>query len=133
MFALIIMVLFGLGVAVFATQNTNNVTMHVANYQMGGIPLYAVVVGSILLGIFISWLISIVNAIGTTIEMHGKNSALRASQGTIDHLEKRVHELEIENARLKGAEEEPIIVNETADSVERKPGFLHSLRHRFAA
>lgn len=130
MFALILMTLFGLGVAYFATQNTNTITLHMAHYY-SSIPLYAVVVGSILLGIFISWLISLVNAISTSLELRGKNSALKNSARAIDRLEERVHELEVENASLKGVSDEPVVEEERVH--ETRPGFFSSLRHRFAA
>lgn len=130
MFALILMTLFGLGVAYFATQNTNTITLQMAHYH-SSIPLYAVVVGSILLGIFISWLISLVNAIGTSLELRGKNSALKNSARAIDRLEERVHELEVENASLKGVTDEPVV--EEVPAHETRPGFFSSLRHRFAA
>lgn len=102
MSTLIILVAFSLGVAYFATQNTGIVHITLANFFTGGIPLYVVVIGSMLLGIFISWLISIVNYIFSTVKILGKEAKLKDAHRTIDTLNKENSDLLLENTRLKG-------------------------------
>src|ERR1700689_574734 len=102
MSTLIILVVFSLGVAYFATQNTGIVHITLANFFTGGIPLYIVVIGSMLLGIFISWLISIVNYIFSTVKILGKEAKLKDAYRTIETLNKDNNDLLLENARLKG-------------------------------
>ena len=63
MFALIILVIFGIGVAFFATQNTQAISITVANYPLTGIPLYLIVLGSLLLGFLVSWILSFFDVI----------------------------------------------------------------------
>jgi hypothetical protein len=104
MFALLILIIFGLGMAYFATQNTGIVHIMAGNYAISGIPIYVLVIGAVLLGIFISWLISMVNSISTSMTLHGKESALKKALVTIEQLKKENRELALENAHLKGQE-----------------------------
>jgi putative membrane protein len=101
MFALIVLVVFGIGVAFFATQNTQTISVAIANYHLAGIPLYIIVLGSLLLGFAVSWIISLVGGISSALKMHGKESTIKNANKEISDLTKKVHQLELENERLK--------------------------------
>ncbi|HKC14933.1 MAG TPA: lipopolysaccharide assembly protein LapA domain-containing protein [Patescibacteria group bacterium] len=102
MFALIVLVVFGIGVALFATQNTQATSITLANYPVSGIPLYLIVLGSLLLGFIVSWIISLIDVISSALKIHGKESTIKDANKQIAELTKRVHQLELENERLKG-------------------------------
>ncbi len=102
MFALIVLVVFGIGVAYFATQNTQATSIVLGGYTLTGTPLYLIVLGSLLLGFVVSWIISLVDVISSALKIHGKDSAIKDSNKQIAELTKRVHQLELENERLKG-------------------------------
>ena len=127
MFALIILIIFGLGIAFFATQNTGIVHLVFGNYLITGIPLYVVVVGAMLLGIFISWLISIVNSISSFMTLHVKDTALREDKKIIKDLQRKNNELEKELAQYKPQAK----VQEEEVSVEH-PSLFQRLRNNFA-
>jgi uncharacterized integral membrane protein len=118
MSTLIILIIFGLGMAYFATQNTGLTHITVANFYSGGIPLYIVVIGSMLLGIFISWLISLVNSLTASFKMRKINSQMRDANRTIDELTKKNADLLKENTSLK---EEQLTDNETKEDVQEEP------------
>ncbi len=101
MSVLIIIVIFGLAIAYFATQNTTGVTIRLAQYTWTQVPLYIVTVGSLLIGVFIAWIISLVDVISSTLTIHGKESAIKEAKKTIADLTKQVHHLELENTQLK--------------------------------
>lgn len=101
MFVLVVLVLFGIGGAFFATQNTQTVSITLANYFLRGVPLYLIVLGSLLLGFIVSWLISLVDVVSSAFKNHGKDSALKEAHKQVAELTKRVHQLELENERLK--------------------------------
>lgn len=107
MFALIVLVVFGIGVAYFATQNTQAVSITLAGYPLSGTPLYLIVLVSLLLGFVVSWIISLVDVISSALKIHGKDSAIKDSNKQISELTKRVHQLELENERLKGESGHP--------------------------
>lgn len=128
MLALILLVAFGLGMAFFATQNTGLVHIKAFGYLISGVPMYVIVIGSLLLGVFISWLISLIDSITSTLTIHGKNSALQNANKTIADLKREKHELEIENAKLRGQKYEQI----QEDHEEHlRPSFLTRLKHSF--
>lgn len=101
MATLIITVLFGLIIAFFATQNTGAIKLNFLNYTIPGIPAYIVVVGALLVGLFLSWIISLVNGIGTGFSMRGKESKIKDYKKENAQLTKQIHQLELENTRLK--------------------------------
>src|SRR4051794_15652727 len=101
MLSLLILIIFGLGMAYFATQNTGIVHVTLANYAIQNIPLYGLVLGSVILGIFISSLISMVNAISSNLKFRGKETQLREANRTIESLKKENNALHRENTHLK--------------------------------
>lgn len=136
MSTLIIIIVFSLGVAYFATQNTGLVHITLANFFTGGIPLYIVVIGSMLLGIFISWLISMVNYIFSTVTMIGKDAKLKDAYRTIDALNNKNNDLLIENAHLKGEKENTPVI-ETKNTEEHatdnsNQSFTQRIKQSFA-
>lgn len=104
MIVLLILIVFGAAAAVFGTQNTDGVTINLANYTFSNIPLYLVVLVSMFIGILLSWIISVINGVATSFTMLGKDREIAHSERNIADLKKRVHELEIENERLKTRE-----------------------------
>lgn len=136
MLALIVMIIFGMLLTFFALENTNGVSMTVLNYTIQNVPLYMVVVGSVLFGLFVGWIMSLMDWISTSLTLKGKESTIKNAQSTINRLENRVHDLEVENARLKGENNEPLVVEERVRSEEKEyhPTFFDRMfrRHRLA-
>jgi uncharacterized integral membrane protein len=102
MSVLIIAVTFGLLFAVLATQNTNPVTVQAGNFIFRDIPLYLIVLFSLLTGLVISWILSLFGWASSAMTLSGKNSELRRTHREAEQLQARVHELENENAQLRG-------------------------------
>ncbi|HEX7042848.1 MAG TPA: LapA family protein [Patescibacteria group bacterium] len=101
MLALFILIIFGLGLAYFATQNTGIVHILFGSYVLAGVPLYLIVIGSMLFGIFVSWLISMVDSVSSFMVLYGKDAALKRSQSVIDKLKKENAALSKELEDLK--------------------------------
>lgn len=104
---LIVTVLFGLIIAYFAIQNTAVISLNFLNYQVTGIPLYIVVVGALLVGLLISWILSIVNSISTGFKIMGKESKIKDYRKENAGLLKQIHQLELENTKLKAETNTP--------------------------
>lgn len=101
MLTLIIILLSGIVVAVFATQNVQPVAITFLNYQVTSIPMYVIVLVALLFGIFISWLISMVGSISSFLTIRGKDKKINDGKKEATDLTKRIHQLELENERLK--------------------------------
>jgi hypothetical protein len=98
---IIFAVIVGSGIAYFATQNTNLINLHLGFYITPGIPLYFVLIGTLLLGLLLSWIFSLVNSISSKMTLHGKENKIKEDEKTIAELTKEIHQLEIQNSRLK--------------------------------
>lgn len=125
MLSLILIVLFGIGFAFLATQNTALGTVNVLGYSWT-LPMYIIVFGALLIGFFVSWIVSSISTLGAWSSLHGKDRKIHESQATVARLQSGIRELELENAKLKGHKEIPqkeVVVEKPA--AESKPhGFL---------
>lgn len=101
MLFLITVILASLGFVYFALQNMAGITITLANYQLLDVPIYLVVLGSLLLGLFISWLLSTISSIATEFTIYGKDKKINRAEHAIDDLHKKIVGLEKENAQLK--------------------------------
>ena len=116
MLSLLILFVFGLCVAYFGTQNTNAVDLNLANYFVGKVPLYVIVIGSMLLGIFLSWLISMADTLSSMLRMHGKETELKNAYKTIESLKNDNNGLLLKNAALKDEQKEPYAQKENNEN-----------------
>lgn len=106
MFTLILLVLLGLVFGYFSTQNTQTITITLANNIITSIPLYIVIGVTLLLGFTLSWLISLLDSFSVAMKLRKKDSTIKDSTRNVFDLTKRVNQLEIENATLKGRKEQ---------------------------
>jgi uncharacterized integral membrane protein len=132
MLSLFILILFGVGVAFFAGQNTQSTSVVVGPYGLQNVPLYGVILGAMLFGIFVSWLISLVGFVSTSMTLRGKEGRIKDAQDRIHKLEEQNHDLEIENTRLR--EEGQVVEHRTIDAPdeERSANPFVKLRQRFS-
>lgn len=100
MLAIIIIILFSIGVAYIATLNTAQVLINVPGYSMS-VPLYFVVLVSILLGFIFAWILHLMDAFNSFFVMRGKNRVINKEKKTNKELSKKVDDLEKEKANLE--------------------------------
>jgi hypothetical protein len=127
MLSLIVLVFFGLGFAFLATQNTAVGIVNVLGYTWG-LPMYIIVFGALLVGFFISWVVSSISTLGTWSIVHGKDRKIYESQQTMVQLQSRIRQLELENAKLQGRDNasqreviaaKPVIENKPRSFLDR--------------
>lgn len=107
MATLIVSLFLGLVIAYFATQNTAVIPLNFLNYSIPGIPVYIVAGGALLVGLFFSWIISLINKITTGLTLRGKEHKISDFKKENAELTKQIHQLELENARLKSDSSAP--------------------------
>ncbi len=101
MLILILLLVVG-GVMVYLAQNNLTlVSLHLGTYVFSGIPLFYIIVGSLLIGLGLAYLIYLVNSILAAFVMHGKDNKIKREESEIVDLTKRIHQLELENEKLK--------------------------------
>ena len=102
MVVLIVGVIFGIAIGYFATQNTVPVTLRIGEYVFADIPLYLVIVGSLVVGVLLSWILYLAKLVSSGASSYGKDYvAMRRARRIAADLEQRVQKLEAENVRLR--------------------------------
>ncbi|REJ37195.1 MAG: DUF1049 domain-containing protein [Bacillota bacterium] len=90
---LIVALLFALGVAVFAVQNAEPITVNLIRWQIQT-SLVVVVVGSAAAGALVAWLIGLIRQVRASWR-------IRQLQNQVHRLEQKLQQLEQERAALK--------------------------------
>jgi uncharacterized integral membrane protein len=100
MLAIIFTIIFAITVAYFATQNTIAVMINAPGYSHA-VPIYLVVLLSLLVGFIFAWILHLMNGIASIFAFRGKDNAIRKGEKTNTELTNKVHNLEIQNAKLE--------------------------------
>ncbi len=98
---LILLLVVGAVMAYLAQNNLMPVTLHLGAYVFSDIPLFYIIIGSLVTGLGLAYLMFIVNSIFTAFTMHGKDNKIKQGKSEIVDLTKQIHQLELENERLK--------------------------------
>ena len=98
---LILLLIVGAVMVYLAQNNLQLVTLHLGPYVFSGIPLFYVIVGSLVTGLFIAFLIYVVDSVFTAITIRRKDKKIKETKSDVVELTKQIHQLELENERLK--------------------------------
>ena len=101
MLILILFLIVGSVMVYLAQNNLMLVTLHLGKYVFSGIPLFYIIIGSLLTGLVLAYLVYLVNSIFTAFTMHGKDNKIKQTKSEVVDLTKQIHQLELENERLK--------------------------------
>ena len=101
MLMLILFLVAGSGMAYLSKDNLGLVTMRFGLYTFSDIPLFYVIIGSLLLGLGLAYLIYFVNSVIVSVSVHKKDKEIKQGNSDIVDLTKRIHQLELENEKLK--------------------------------
>lgn len=132
MLSLFVLVLFGILAAIFAGQNTQPTSVVIGSYSLQNVPLYGIILGSMLFGVFVSWLISLGGILSNSMTIRGKEGRIRDANAKIHKLEERNHELEVENAQLRGEEKYEEHGHDERHEENASPNPFVRLRQRFS-
>jgi len=95
------MLVFGAAITFVSLQNTTEVSLTLLQYSLDNVPLYYVIIGSMLIGILLSYLISLVSSISNAFIIRSKNSSIKSKKVEMLEMTKKIHQLQLENAVLK--------------------------------
>lgn len=115
MLSLILAVAFAILVATFAVQNRNFVDVRFGTYLLTGVPVYLLVLLSILSTLLFAGILFLANNVSSFFTIHGKEHSIKERSHENEKLVQRVHDLEVENAKLK---EQPVA------NPQRRPYFF---------
>lgn len=100
MLAVILTLVFAILVAYFATQNTSEAMINFSTYSRS-VPVYLVVLVSLLIGFVFAWVLHLMNAFVSFLTLIGKNNAIKKEKNANTQLTKKVQDLEIEKNKLE--------------------------------
>jgi uncharacterized integral membrane protein len=98
---LILYLVVGSLVVYISSFNFTPVTVNLGFYTFANIPLFYVIIGSLLAGLVLSYLVYLIRSISTSLTLRGKNKEIKKEKDEVLELTKRVHQLELENEKLK--------------------------------
>lgn len=101
MLTLILFLVIGSALVYVSKYNFTSVNLNLGVYTLSDIPLFYVIIGSFGIGLILSYLVYLVRAISTSFTLHGKNKEIKKDQDEILELTRQVHQLELENEKLK--------------------------------
>lgn len=101
MFILILLLIIGTGMAYVSKNNLMPVTLNLGTYVFSGIPLFYVIIGSLVTGLVLAYIIYFINSLFTAYSMHKKDNKIKEGNDEIVDLTKQVHQLELTNEKLK--------------------------------
>ena len=101
MLILILLLVVGSGLVYISKFNFLPVTVNLGVYVLENIPLFYVIVTSLVLGLVLSYLAYLVNTVSTSFTLRGKNNEIKKEKNEVLELTKRVHQLELENEKIR--------------------------------
>lgn len=101
MFWIILVAIFAGIFSYFATQNSTPVTVMFGPYIFPNLPLYFVILISIIATLLISGFLYILKSLSSSFKIHKKDDDLKNARNEVAELTKEIHKLELENTRLK--------------------------------
>lgn len=108
MLVLILLLVVG-SILVYISQfNFMLVSVNLGLYTFSGVPLFYVIVASVVIGLVLSYVIYLVREISTSFAMRGKDNEIKENKDEALELTKRVHQLELENEKLKHSPDEKL-------------------------
>lgn len=99
MFLLIATIIFAGVISFIAMQNATPVDLHLSKYHLANIPLYWIVLASVLLTLIFSWIMLLINSISNSFALHGKDNIVNHLKKENVDLKKKIQQLETENSR----------------------------------
>ena len=98
---LILLIVVGALMTYLAQNNLMLVPLHLGPYTFADIPLFYIIIGSVLSGLGIAYGMHLIGSIFTALSIHGKDNKIKQGKNDIVDLTKRIHQLELENEKLK--------------------------------
>jgi uncharacterized integral membrane protein len=101
MLVLILLLVIGSVLVYISKFNFTPVTVNLGLYTFSNIPLFYVIVASVVFGLVLSYFVYLVRSISTSFTMRGKNKEIKKEKEEVLELTKNVHQLELENEKQK--------------------------------
>jgi uncharacterized integral membrane protein len=101
MLVLILLLVVGSILVYISKFNFMLVSVNLGMYTISDIPLFYVIIGSVVFGLVLSYLAFLIHRISASFKIRGKDNEIKKGKNEVLELTKNVHQLELENERQK--------------------------------
>lgn len=101
MSTLILLLVTGTIITYLSKYNFMLVSVNFGRYTVTDIPLFYVIVGSLLTGLVLSYVGFLFTRISNSFKLRGKEVEIKKNKDEVLELTKRIHQLELENEKFK--------------------------------
>jgi hypothetical protein len=101
MLMLILFLVVGSFLAYVSQYNLTPVTVNLGLYLLPNIPLFYLIIGSLVAGLILAYLSHLIYVISQSFALRGTVNELKRNKQEGLELAKRIHQLEIENEKLR--------------------------------
>lgn len=104
MLTLILLLIVGSALVYISKYNFTLVSVNLGVTIIHDIPLFYVIISSIVFGLILSYLVYLFRFISTSFTLRGKNKEIKKDKEEILELTKNIHQLELKNEKQKNGE-----------------------------
>lgn len=101
--AIVISIVF----SIFATQNTSLITLYFYHFSLPNIPIYIVILASVLSAFVISLIVQLLKNLSSGMTISSQKSRIKVLKREQAEITKELHKMELENAKFKNELGEP--------------------------
>jgi uncharacterized integral membrane protein len=105
MLILILILISGSFLVYISKYNFALVNVNLGTFILKDIPLFYVMIGSVIFGLVLAYLVHLIISLSTAMTMRRKNKEIQKEKEEVLELTKRVHQLELENEKQKNGTE----------------------------
>lgn len=101
MLIIILLLALGAGLVYVSQYNFMPVSVNLGSHIISDVPLFYVIIVSLLAGMIFSYVILSFHSIAAFFTLRGKKNEIKKGKGDALELTKRIHQLELENEKLR--------------------------------
>ena len=106
MFTLILLLVVGSLLVYLSKFNFVPVSLNLGFVEYSQIPLFYVIVGAIVIGLFVSYFLHLVSSIPASLSLRTKEKEIKVYKDEVLELTKKIHQLELTNEKQKNGDVE---------------------------
>ena len=101
MFTLLTTVVIGIFFAIFATQNTEAITLNFGEYVLPNLPVYLAVLTPLLIGLLVGFFMYTLRDLSDDLTINEYQEKIKKLKNDLAETTQKAHKLQIENSKLK--------------------------------
>lgn len=101
MLTLLVAIVVGTVLAIFATQNTEVVSLHWVGYSVANIPIYLAVLVPLSVGLLVAYMLHVARDLSQRLIISEEKDRIKNLKTQLAEVTKLAHKLELENIKLK--------------------------------